>query len=276
MCSVRMETKMNCKKWKKIINEYIDDLLSDDQRTSFELHMTKCSDCSWEVHELREVVSMVKTLSQKDLPNDFEFKLRRAIETDELRKTVLTRKRTDYSVIIKWAGAAAAIFLIMFGVLTDRLNFDILDAQPQKEQQRVLMEAAPTQEEATPEETQTDANRMTPFVAEAPEPPAVDLPAEKDLRQEAGIYSADISRIETNAIDLNADSVMVTVDDLRNIAYEHGIEVIDFSCQGITLRVSEDHREILYRELSRLGRIVETGDRYGTDTVSVMILYGVE
>jgi len=262
---------MNCKKWKKFINEYIDDLLSEDQRTSFESHMTKCSDCSREVHELREVVSMVKTLSQKDLPNDFEFKLRRAIETDELRKTVLARKRIDYSGIIKWAGAAAAIFLIMFGVLTDRLNFDILDDQAQKEQQRVLIEAAPAQEEA-----QTDVNRMTPFVAKAPEPAAVDLPAEKDLRQETGIYSADISRIETNAIDLTVDSVQVTVDDLRNIANEHGIEVLDLSCQGIMLRVNEEHREILYTELSRLGRIVETGDKFGTDTISIMILYGVE
>ena len=267
---------MNCKKWKKFINEYIDYLLSEDQKTAFESHMANCSDCSREVHELREVVSMLKTLSQKDLPIDFEFKLKRAIETDELRKTVLARKRIDYSGIIKWVGAAAAIFLIMFGVLADRLNFDILDAQPQKEQQRVLMEAAPAQEEATPDEAQTDANLMTPSVAEAPEPPAVDLPAEKDLRQDASIYFADISRIETNAIDLTVDSVQVTVDDLRNIANEHGIEVLDFSCQGITLRVNEDHRKILYRELGRLGRIVETGDKFGTDTVSVMILYGVE
>ena len=262
---------MNCKKWKKRINEYIDDLLPDDQKSAFELHMVNCSDCSREVHELREVVSMLKTLSQKDLPIDFELKLKRAIETDELRKTLLVRKRIDYSGIVKWAGAAAAIFLIMFGVLTDRLDFGISDGQPQNEQQRVLMEAAPAQEEA-----EADANLKTPFVAEAPKSVADDTTNDKDLAQGTRVFVAGISRIESNAIDLTVDSVQVAVDDLRNIANEHGIEVIDLSCQGITLRVNEDHRKTLYRELSRLGRIVETGDKFGTDTISIMILYGVE
>ncbi len=182
----------------------------------------------------------------------------------------------DYSGIIKWVGATAAIFLVLFGVLTDRLNFDILRTQPQEEQQRILMEAAPAQEDAAREEAQADANLMAPSVAEAPKPPAVDKTNEKDLARETRIYTTDISRIETNAIDLKADSVKVTVDTLRNIAIQHGIEVLDFSCQGITLRVKDEHREILYQELSRFGRIVETGGQTGGDTVSIMILYGFE
>lgn len=260
---------MGCSKWKKHLNYYIDDLLPKDKKAAFESHMTSCSDCNREVSELREVVAMVKTLSQKDLPDDFEIKLRRAIETDELRRTAVVRKRMDYSGIIKWVGAAAAIFLVLFGVLTDRLNFDILRTQPQEEQQRILMEAAPAQE---------DANLITPSAVPAPEPKpeAVSAPNEKDMAQEMRVFTADIPGIKTNAVDLNADSVQVTVDTLRNIADQHGIEVLDLSCQGITLRVKDGHREILYQELSRFGRIVETGDQTGGDTVSIMILYGFE
>lgn len=271
-----METEMDCRKWKKKINEYIDDLLSEDQKAAFELHIANCPDCSREVHELREVVSMVKTLSRKDLPNDFELNLRRAIETDELRRNVSVRKRIDYSGIIKWTGAAAAIFLILFGVLTDRFNLNFLEAYPQQEQQRILMEATPAQEDAATDDAQNDANLMTPSVAEESKPPAVDATNGKDLEREAHTYTADILRIETNAIDLKVYNVKVTVDDLRNIAQMHGIEVLDFSCQGVTLSVEEDHREILYRELSLLGQMVETGDRMGSDTISIMILYGVE
>lgn len=267
---------MGCKKWKNFINEYIDDVLTENQKTAFELHLANCSDCSREVHELKEVVSMVKSLSRKDLPNDFEFRLRRSIETDEIRRTAAINKRVNYSGIVKWVGAAAAIFLIMFGVLTDMFNLNILEAQPEKEQQRILMEAAPAQEEAATDKAQNDANLMTPSAAEAPKPPAVDLRDEKDSRLEARTFTADNSRIETDTIDFKVDSVSVTVDTLRNIADRHGIEVLDMSCQGITLKVNEEHREILYRELIRLGRIVETGDRMGTDTISIMILYGVE
>jgi hypothetical protein len=266
---------MACKKWKKNINEYIDDLMPEVQKAAFESHMANCSDCRREVSELKEVVSLVKTLAQKDLPYDFESKLRRAIETDELRKASAIRRR-DYSGFLKWAGAAAAIFLILFGIFTDRLDLDILRTQPQQEQQRIMMEAATEQEEAATDKAQNDANLMTPAPAEAPKPPAADLPGEKDSRLEARAFTADIARIETNAIDLKVDGVNVTVETLRSIAQEYGIEVLDYSCQGITLKVEEEHREILYRELSHLGRIVETGDQIGTNTISIMILYGVE
>jgi len=274
MRSARMESKMNCKKWNTIINEYIDNLLTADQKTAFELHLANCSDCSRQVQEFMEVGSMVKTLSQLDLPDDFEVKLRRAIVADELNRTTKDKKRTNFSGMIKWAGAAAAIFLILFGVLTDRFSFNIFETEPQQEQQAMFMEAAPVQEEAVSEKVQNDANLVPP--SEVPTPAAVTVENEKDQIREARLYTAKISRIETNSIDLNVKSVIVTVDTLRDIAYEHGIEVLDFSCQGITLSVTEELREILYTELSRLGRIVETGDQYGTDAISIMILYGID
>jgi hypothetical protein len=126
------------------------------------------------------------------------------------------------------------------------------------------------------DQAQTDVNLMTPAPIKAPIPQVVDLQEEKDTRLETRSFTADISRIETNAIDLNVEGVNVTVETVRDIAEEHGIQVLDFSCQGITLKVGEEHREILYTELSRLGRIVETGDKIGTNTISIMILYGVE
>ena len=51
---------MNCKEFKKIIPDYIDDKLSEEQIEEFQNHMNSCSDCSFLYQKLNNTLDLLK------------------------------------------------------------------------------------------------------------------------------------------------------------------------------------------------------------------------
>jgi hypothetical protein len=83
---------MNCENMKELLNAYIDNLLSDNEREAAEAHIASCPSCKKELDELASAVNVVKKLDRIVPPPWFSEQVMINIRKEEDRKrSILSR-----------------------------------------------------------------------------------------------------------------------------------------------------------------------------------------
>jgi len=256
---------MFCKDLELDLTDFIDNNLSEKRRLEFEQHLEVCQNCRVKLNETKQTIEYIKGLSEIEPPNDFSLKIIKAIEFEEIKGSIKRTKSFDFVSILKWSGAAAAIFFVLFGIFDDRLQLNYAPDQVAM-QARTFVEEMPV-EEILPA---SESARMATFDSvESKEETAV----EDNLPQAANYLTAEVTTVESDLIELKVFSAATNINTLRVLAEENNIEILDITCEGLTLRVNEEKRKLLFGELSKLGEIVETGKQLGSDMLSIVIIY---
>ena len=67
---------MECKQALKLLNEYVDDSLSWQEAESMERHLASCSGCEEELHELKSLQQVVRSLGRREAPEELDLRLK--------------------------------------------------------------------------------------------------------------------------------------------------------------------------------------------------------
>lgn len=117
--------KMTCKKFEKLISLYIYDELPDDQKASFESHVSACQACNAVLARYRRVRNLAsETAAPVPVPDWDQAWLSVRRDIIQKRKPGMPRGHRSFGIAFKWAGAlaaSAAIFVLglMVGVHVD-------------------------------------------------------------------------------------------------------------------------------------------------------------
>jgi hypothetical protein len=104
---------MNCELCKMKLSEYIDDMLSENERKEIEKHISECESCKAEYEFLKSIISVAGELPDEGLPPEFEKELHKKL-TAETGKP----KKNNIYTGVKAIGLIAAGFLIVFMINT--------------------------------------------------------------------------------------------------------------------------------------------------------------
>jgi hypothetical protein len=67
---------MDCKKTLKLLNEYIDDSLPWQESEKIDLHLRVCSPCSQELHQLKSLQQIIRSLNRIEPPCDLDLRMK--------------------------------------------------------------------------------------------------------------------------------------------------------------------------------------------------------
>lgn len=121
---------MNCDRIKELLNDYLDNELTKDERAAFEQHIEKCSDCREEVELMQEMLYALHDIDEKELPQGFHQELMNQLDeiqptpmmdaedvkqdqAKESKKIINIRKYLKPAYIAPVATAACLAFIVM-------------------------------------------------------------------------------------------------------------------------------------------------------------------
>ena len=118
---------MNCKKIKKLINPYIDQVLDQETTQQVEVHLKSCSSCRKEHKRLKQMVTSLNSLSPQPTPADFTQSIMAKISQKEIQIQTswmdLLKKRIPIPRFsFRLIGAAAVAVAVMFFAFTFIFN----------------------------------------------------------------------------------------------------------------------------------------------------------
>src|SRR5262249_59397171 len=61
-------TELTCQELVELVTDYLEGLLSPEEQTRFERHLTICPGCVTYVEQLRETIALTGTLREEDVP----------------------------------------------------------------------------------------------------------------------------------------------------------------------------------------------------------------
>jgi hypothetical protein len=67
---------MKCKQALKLLNEYVDDSLSWQEAERMEKHLASCSGCEEELHNLKSLRQMMRSLGRREAPEELDLRLK--------------------------------------------------------------------------------------------------------------------------------------------------------------------------------------------------------
>lgn len=83
----------------------------------------------------------------------------------------------------------------------------------------------------------------------------------------------DTIGIQSESVEVYVQDVCITPQTLQFMAANNGIELIQMEDSSATFEiVNDEQRIVLYEELSKMGRVEETGDNIGGNQVKVVII----
>ena len=99
---------MNCKKAKKLMSAYIDDMLSDSKKSAFEAHLEHCESCKNEFLDLKEIILLTGNI-KFTAPADFTKEVCGKLNSPIHKKSFSIPRFGVY-------GTAAAAFVILAAI----------------------------------------------------------------------------------------------------------------------------------------------------------------
>jgi len=109
---------MNCSQIQEMLSAYIDDFLDDFEKAEVEKHIQTCAICQQELIDLRHTVSLLRSLGEVCIPEDFHKQLMERIDkgppADMVNKHKAVKPRYMKSGI--WMQIAAAVLIMGIGV----------------------------------------------------------------------------------------------------------------------------------------------------------------
>ncbi|MCC5911762.1 MAG: DUF4349 domain-containing protein [Clostridiaceae bacterium] len=96
---------MNCKDFENTISLYIDDVLDEKEKQSFEEHLHQCEACREEYSNFQILIDTIGEIQEVELPEDFQEQLGQKLRKEKANKSKATSK---WKII---GGVAAALFI---------------------------------------------------------------------------------------------------------------------------------------------------------------------
>jgi len=118
---------MNCKKIKKLLNPYIDQVLDVESTRQVDEHLKSCPSCSKEYLSLKEVIASLNSLSTQPASADFAQSIMTKISQEEIQiqSSWVDHIKKQISIpkfSFRLAGIAATAVLIVFFAFTFIFN----------------------------------------------------------------------------------------------------------------------------------------------------------
>lgn len=99
---------MECKEFKELISQYIDNELPEEQMSDMREHLELCVACKREYEELAKIKTLLNQTEEISLPADFDLRMRKAL-APEFAKAKADRRRKK---LMRKASAIAAVFVL--------------------------------------------------------------------------------------------------------------------------------------------------------------------
>ncbi len=97
-----------------MISPYIDNMLDEKAKEEFLQHVDNCSDCSRELEQMRQLVSLLSSLPEEDLPENFRSRLREKLEDSVAQKRTVFDIELFRNKYVRIASAIAACLVVAF------------------------------------------------------------------------------------------------------------------------------------------------------------------
>lgn len=257
---------MDCREFRDLMSFWIDGILDQQEHKRFVQHMNSCEDCRRELREYKDMVLLLRNIEEQALPDGFHERLHSRLAEEVGLYGQLPVKGASPVKWIRWIGAVAAIFVLL-------LSYKALDGMNQWRNGQVKIERI--EAEGLMERAAQDTNfsiSSAPGTSEAITDSRQDsFQGEERLMK----YSAeeDSKSIETNIIELRTQDVCITPFTLKMMAVNNGIEVIKSDENSVLLKITDiKQREVLYKELSRMGELKDVGDEIDLGEVTIIII----
>ncbi|ABR49265.1 hypothetical protein Amet_3126 [Alkaliphilus metalliredigens QYMF] len=109
---------MNCKDFHLYASGYIDETLTTEEKSNFELHLENCSQCNVVFENLKIVVESINEIEEIDLPENFTETFRDRLKEEKVPKVSRQLKlRTKNQKIIMGLAAALAVAVVSITAL---------------------------------------------------------------------------------------------------------------------------------------------------------------
>ncbi|MGI6684580.1 MAG: anti-sigma factor family protein [Bacillota bacterium] len=114
---------MNCKKVQDLLSPYLDQVLSEEENNLIEKHLEKCSSCQQELTNLKNALSMIQTLPELPLPENFQVDLRRKLAAVKHGDEEVKKKGWLIIFPYRWASLsmAAVLLLVLYSFMSPLL-----------------------------------------------------------------------------------------------------------------------------------------------------------
>jgi hypothetical protein len=109
------DCKLHHDEWS--LQEYLDGVLTDEDRERLELHLTECDDCAAEFASLKILFSEMERLPDEPLAHDIAVRVIRSLSLKEDRKPHL------YLVLM----AQLAVAIIVFAAIWPRISLELVN-----------------------------------------------------------------------------------------------------------------------------------------------------
>lgn len=122
----------NCHDILEIMSLYIDNELDNETKVEFEEHIKDCRDCCAELDKLKEVVGLLNSFEEVELPSDFKKSLHEKLSEEKRNQKETRSIWTARKKYLGWASSVAALLILAF-ITGNRLfnrNVELIDKTP--------------------------------------------------------------------------------------------------------------------------------------------------
>jgi len=122
---------MNCNTIREWTDEYLDGMLSHESVKALEAHLENCPDCLQYINQAREMLGILTSIQEEELPEGFHHRLYERLEAAAEEKISVRLDNLQSKRWIKWgAGIAAAVTLIFSIHFFNKTNWLGSKAEP--------------------------------------------------------------------------------------------------------------------------------------------------
>lgn len=163
---------MNCSKFEELIEQYLDDSLTEELKIEFENHISVCNSCKDSFNFSKEIRSTLHDFPLISVPEDFSANLNKRLD-EELTKEHRTQRR--FRIPAKYYGVAACALL---AVALNMNSSDLFLKSPDLEQNAVVSPDVQSTENPVEKDNVSETTE-SPEIAAAPIPTSAPVVSEQ-------------------------------------------------------------------------------------------------
>lgn len=276
---------MDCRQFRESMSLWIDGILDQQEQKRFIQHMESCENCRRELKEYKNMVFLLRNMEEEPLPEGFHERLHSRLVEETKSFEQLPKDDAKSARWMRWIGAVAAIFVLLFSVKAlnkvalwgdrqakeERMEIESTSDQAVQDSSFSIASAPDASEDAT--SSQKDSFEEEGGIQEKAEvndrilsDSSVDTASNETIEERSG-------KIETNRVQLKTQDVCVTPSTLKMMAVNNGIELVRSDENSVVLKITDPkQKEVLYKELSRIGDVEDVGDKIDLGEVTVIIM----
>ena len=113
-----MGKAMNCEECRKAFSQYLDEMLTSEERAAIEGHLGACPGCERELAMWRRTLDAVRELPRRSAPSGFASGVAERIRGESSAAARATPRFRRRVIVLRWAAAAAVLLLVFCAAFT--------------------------------------------------------------------------------------------------------------------------------------------------------------